>query len=123
LRAGSLLADLPERLTEEVFLTLAAQGRAKIERIVSTGQASPPGFWYDQGWTEWVFLIAGSAGLSFEGESAARVLGPGDYLEIPAHARHRVAWTDSTQPTVWLAVHFPPAKGATDAEQGLGSVL
>jgi cupin 2 domain-containing protein len=115
LRAGNLLADLPERLTEELFLTLADRGDAKIERIVSTGQASPPGFWYDQSWTEWVFLIAGSAGLLFEGESAARVLKPADFVEIPAHARHRVEWTDAAQPTVWLAVHFPPEKDATDA--------
>jgi cupin 2 domain-containing protein len=107
LRAANLLADLPERRTEEVFLTLAEQGGAKIERIVSTGQASPPGFWYDQGATEWVFVIAGSAGLLFEGETEARLLRSGDYLEIPAHKKHRVAWTDAAQPTVWLAVHLP----------------
>lgn len=109
MRAGNLLADLPERLTEELFLTLADQGGAKIERIVSIGQASPPEFWYDQGRTEWVFLIAGSAGLLFEGETAALTLRPGDYLEIPAHRKHRVEWTDAAHPTVWLAVHLPRA--------------
>jgi cupin 2 domain-containing protein len=111
LRAGNLLADLPERLTEEAFLTLADQGGAKIERIVSTGQASPPGFWYDQGWTEWVFLIAGSAALLFEGERVARVLAPGDYLEIPAHVGHRVEWTDAVA-TDGLACR--PSRAVTD---------
>jgi cupin 2 domain-containing protein len=26
-------------------------------------------------------------------------------VHIPPHARHRVAWTDSQEPTVWLALH------------------
>ena len=87
-------------------MTLAEIPGGKIERIVSTGQASPPGYWYDQDETEWVFLIAGSAGLLIEGEGAARVLGAGDFVEIPAHVRHRVEWTDARKPTIWLAVHF-----------------
>jgi cupin 2 domain-containing protein len=78
---------------------------ARIERIVSTGQASPPGFWYDQEQAEWVLLLSGSAGLLIEGEDAPRVLGPGDYVEIPARKKHRVEWTDPKEPTVWLAVH------------------
>jgi cupin 2 domain-containing protein len=78
----------------------------RIERIVSTGQASPPGFWYDQPWTEWVLLLAGAAGLLFEGAPAPGQLKAGDYLLIPAGQRHWVEWTDATQPTVWLAVHY-----------------
>src|SRR3979411_679094 len=77
----------------------------RLERIVSHAQASPEGFWYDQEWAEWVIVLKGSAGLHFEGESAPRVLSAGDYLDIPAHTRHRVAWTDATEPTVWLALH------------------
>ena len=106
IRSGNLLADLPDRLPAEQIFTLAKSHGAKIERIVSTGQASPPGFWYDQNETEWVFLIAGSAGLLIEGERFPRRLGPGDFVEIPAHVRHRVEWTDAGQATVWLAVHF-----------------
>jgi cupin 2 domain-containing protein len=78
----------------------------RIERIVSTGQASAPGFWFDQDWAEWVLLLAGSAGLLFEGEAEPQVLRPGDHLLIAAHRRHRVAWTDTKRPTVWLAVHY-----------------
>jgi cupin 2 domain-containing protein len=104
---GNLLASLPHDLAAEQTIELLANGNVRIERIVSTGQASPPGFWYDQDWAEWVVVIAGSAGLLIEGEAAPRVLRPGDYLHIPAHCRHRVAWTDAERPTVWLAVHFP----------------
>jgi cupin 2 domain-containing protein len=106
IRSGNLLADLPDRLTAEQILILAQSHGARIERIVSTGQASPPGFWYDQNETEWVFLIAGSAGLLIEGERCPRLLGPGAFVEIPAHVRHRVEWTDADKPTIWLAVHF-----------------
>ncbi|RTL78605.1 MAG: cupin domain-containing protein [Hyphomicrobiales bacterium] len=103
--AGNLFAKIPQRLAEEEFTVLAEFPSARIERIVSTGQASPPGFWCDQEQTEWVVLLSGSAGLLFEGEDAPRILRPGDYVEIPARRRHRVEWTDATQPTVWLAVH------------------
>ena len=103
---GNLLAALARRLEAEQTTALVANENLRIERIVSTGQASPPGFWYDQAWTEWVLLVAGSAGLLFEGEAEPRVLRAGDYLLIPPHRRHRVEWTDVEHPTLWLAVHF-----------------
>ena len=92
--------------SEERFDTLLASQGTKIERIVSMGHASPPGFWYDQDWGEWVLLLSGSAGLLFEGEAAPRVLGPGDHVAIPPRRRHRVEWTDASGPTIWLAVHY-----------------
>ena len=104
--AGNLFAALPAHLDAEQITALVANENLRIERIVSSGQASPPGFWYDQASAEWVLLVSGSAGLLFEGEAEPRTLRPGDYLLIPAHRRHRVAWTDAEQPTVWLAVHF-----------------
>lgn len=103
---ANLFDDVPERLTGEQVLELLAAPGVAIERIVSTGQASPEGFWYDQDRPEWVLLLAGSAGLRFEDESEPRVLRPGGHVLIPAHARHRVAWTDPAKPTVWLAVHY-----------------
>ncbi|MGJ0507704.1 MAG: cupin domain-containing protein [Methylocystis sp.] len=111
--AGNLFSNIPQRLAEEEFTVLAEFSGARIERIVTTGQASPPGFWYDQEQTEWVVLLSGSAGLLFEGEDAPRILRPGDYVEIPARRRHRVEWTDATQPTVWLAVHVNAQLGAS----------
>jgi cupin 2 domain-containing protein len=107
---ANLFAGLPAtpRLDEIVDI-LARTPEARIERIVSTGQASPPGFWYDQPWDEWVVLLSGRAGLHLHGELAPRRLGPGDHLLIPAHLRHRVEWTDPDAPTVWLAIHIRPA--------------
>lgn len=103
---GNLLADLPSPSAEEKVTALLSEAKLRIERIVSTGQASPPGFWYDQDRPEWVLVVAGAAVLRFEDESEPRRLAVGDYLLIPAHCRHRVDWTDPAVATVWLAVHF-----------------
>jgi cupin 2 domain-containing protein len=97
--------------------TLVTQPGVLIERIVSTGQASPPGFWYDSPRDEWVVLLSGAARLEFDagegsgpgdggGESTLHAMQPGDYVLIKAHRRHRVAWTHESEPTVWLAVHY-----------------
>jgi cupin 2 domain-containing protein len=104
-KAGNLFASLPAPGGDEDFATLATIGGARIEWIVSTGQASPPGFWYDQDWTEWVVVLSGAAALTIEGEAGPRRLAPGDYVEIPSHVRHRIEWTDAAAPTVWLAIH------------------
>jgi len=74
--AGNIFAQIPRQAAAEEVIELVEAGAVRIERIVSTGQASPPGFWYDQPWTEWVLLLAGAAGLLFEGESAPRCLVP-----------------------------------------------
>ena len=76
----------------------------RIERIVSHGHASPEGFWYDQDRPEWVLLLAARPGC--ESKAANRSASPGDHLDIPAHARHRVEWTAPDGPTIWLAVHY-----------------
>ena len=109
-RPRNLLAGLARSSAGELVETLFSGGACRVERIVSTGQASPPGFWYDQPEDEWVLLLAGSAALLFEDEPEAVSLRPGDALHIPAHRRHRIEWTDPAAPTVWLAIHFrPPA--------------
>ena len=51
-------------------------------------------------------MIQGAARLYFEGDASPMELKPGDYVNIPAHRRHRVEWTDPTTPTIWLAVHY-----------------
>ena len=107
LSQGNLFAALPEALAEEQVSALIGQPGIRIERIVSTGQASPPGFWYDQDWDEWVVLLAGRAAVAFAAEAEPHLLEPGSYLHIPAHVRHRVAWTSAEPPAVWLAVHWP----------------
>lgn len=90
----------------EVFETLLEKSVFKIERIISTGQSTPEGKWYDQCRDEWIILLSGKAGLRFEGEKEETVLQPGDFLLIPSRKRHRVEWTSSDRETVWLALHF-----------------
>jgi len=102
----NLFAGIDANAPDEVVADLLSAGGLRIERIVSTGQASPPGFWYDQDRDEWVVVLAGEAGLRFADEIEVRPLKAGDFLLISAHRRHRVEWTDTTQPTIWLAVHF-----------------
>ena len=87
---------------------LVEKAGVRIERIVSTGQASPLGFWCDQPDDELVVLMTGAACLRFEKDDVTINLKPGDWVEIPAHVRHRVDSTQADPPTVWLAVHRPP---------------
>lgn len=104
--AGNLFAGLP--VTPEAaerIETLLSRPGLRIERIVSTGQASPPGFWYEQADAEWVVVLSGEALLRFEDESEARSLHAGDWLQIAPMRRHRVDSTATDAPTVWLAVH------------------
>ena len=102
----NLFRGIPSELKEEWVEALVADGGVRIERIVSRGHASPEGFWYDQEQSEWVMVLAGSAGVAFEGREEVVSLSPGDCLEIPAHTRHRVAWTDASRETIWLAVFY-----------------
>lgn len=103
---GSLLESIPAELSKERFDTICATKNVKIERIVSKGHASPPGFWYDQRQNEFVLVVQGSAGLRLEGRDDILVLKAGDYLHIGAHVRHRIEWTHASCATIWLAVHY-----------------
>jgi cupin 2 domain-containing protein len=100
----NLLAEIPDRLPDELVQTLLATPNVRIERIVSLGHASPAGFWYDQDQQEWVLLVQGAARLQFEGDEKPIELRPGDFVQIAAHRRHRVEWTTPDEPTIWLAV-------------------
>ena len=102
----NLLSPLPSKLPVELVVTLAESKHVRIERIVSTGHASPKGFWYDQQEAEWVVVLKGEAKLLFQGDAQPIHLKPGDHVTIPAHRRHRVEWTTPNEPTVWLAVFY-----------------
>ena len=107
-KTGNLRRDLPARpLPDEAVDLLIDRPGLRIERIVSTGQATPEGQWYDQETDEWVLVVEGEARLRIEGETTDRELIAGDWVFLPAHCRHRVTWTRSEPPTVWLAVHVP----------------
>ena len=92
--------------TEESIEPLLEGSRFRVERIVSTGQTTPEGEWYEQDTAEWVVLLTGGARLRFENPNEVLELVPGDYVNIAAQRRHRVEWTDRNGPTVWLAIHY-----------------
>ncbi len=94
-------ATLP---AEELAEPLHAGDGVLIERIISCGQTSPPGFWYDQDRDEWVVLLQGRAEISWE-DGRRTKLTAGDWLFLPAHEKHRVDFTSAAPPCVWLAVH------------------
>lgn len=103
---SNLLTPLPDARHAECFDDLLKAPGCRIERIVSHGQSSPPDFWYDQTWDEWILLLQGQACLRLESRAEPLQLQPGDYLLIPARERHRVESTAPDQATVWLAVHL-----------------
>jgi cupin 2 domain-containing protein len=106
MKPGNIFSAIPNLVKDEIFETLLKTNHLRLERIISSGQATPPGKWYDQATDEWAILLKGSAGLLFEGNKEIMVLHPGDYVHILAHQRHRVEWTDPRQETIWLALHY-----------------
>lgn len=98
----------------EQFDQLLSSNGVKIERIVSNGQATPEGDWYDQDWDEWVLVISGSATIRLSENNRLIELNAGDSLFFPARCRHRVEQTQSDVPTIWLAVHFNQREKANE---------
>lgn len=97
--------ELPPKLPQlEIFEAIASSTDVLIERIVSTGQTTPAGQWYDQERDEWVILLQGEAEISYADDTRIK-LKAGDYLMIPAHQKHRVEYTSNEAPCIWLAVH------------------
>jgi cupin 2 domain-containing protein len=106
MKLSNVFSSIPPSLPDELFDEIIKTKAFTLERIVSEGQSTPEGQWYDQDRSEWVILLTGKAGLRFEGEEDILVMQPGDYVLIAPHRRHRVEWTDRGCKTVWLALHF-----------------
>ena len=106
-RPGNLLNDLPIQRADgkEHFKDILKRTDVRLERIVSHGQSSPDGFWYDQDEDEWVLVLKGQAKLQLQAPEELVALQEGDHLFIQAHRRHRVVSTAC--PTVWLALWIP----------------
>lgn len=102
---NNIFDAIPTNLEAESFQRLVESNTIKIERIVSRGHHSPDSGWYDQNENEWVMLVQGEATLAFA-DAASITLRAGDYVNIPAHTQHRVAWTSPETETIWLAVHY-----------------
>ncbi len=100
----NLLTNLPTNLPEELTTVLQEGHGVRIEWIVSTGHKSAEGFWFDQSENEWVMVLQGAARLEFNDRIVEMRVG--DWIDIPAHTKHRVAWTTPDEPTIWLAVHY-----------------
>ncbi|MGO9114511.1 MAG: cupin domain-containing protein [Thermoguttaceae bacterium] len=114
--AKNILDGIPDDLPEELFMTILQAHGLRVERIVSHRHASPAGFWHDQDDNEWVMILQGTAAVQFEGDAEPIELQHGSFLNIPAHARHRVVWTDPNEKTVWLAIHYGEKTSAAMAE-------
>lgn len=100
----NLFDQIPAYAPQEILTELLSAEDVRIERIISFGQTSPEGCWYDQAENEWVLLLEGFAQLRFENQLVN--LSPGDYVNIPARCRHRVEKTAENSRTVWLAVFY-----------------
>lgn len=100
-KVTQLLPAAAEQQGEEQFFPLLRSAQLHLEQIISNGQASPAGFWYDQPAAEWVALLRGTARLEFA--DGDLLLNAGDALLIPAHCQHRVAACSAD--AVWLALH------------------
>lgn len=102
---GNLFHAIPEKLENECFEDLLKGESIRIERIVSKGHQSPETGWFDQTENEWVLVLEGSGRIEYENGSGV-LLEKGDYLNIPKHTKHRVAWTEPNRATIWLAVFY-----------------
>ncbi|MBY7909431.1 cupin domain-containing protein [Vibrio fluvialis] len=101
----NLFETIPAELTNEQFTDLLRHRHVRIERILSKGHTSPESGWYAQDEHEWVLVLQGCGTVEFDnGESTT--LNVGDYLNIPAHTRHKVCYTSPDQVTLWLAVFY-----------------
>ncbi len=102
---NNIFDAIPENIDTEIFELLAKSETTRIERIISKGHKSPDSGWYDQDENEWVLVLRGEAILLFEDGTSVNMKA-GDYINIPAHKKHKVEWTDPKIETVWLAVHY-----------------
>ena len=102
---GNIYDAIPDEIETELFDLIVDNNAVKIERIVSQGHSSPESGWYDQEQSEWVIVLKGEAIIALDDGSEVH-LEAGGHLNIPAHTRHRVAWTKPDIETVWIAVHY-----------------
>ena len=102
----NIFSNIPREIPAELFETILQTPDITIEKIISRDHSSPPDFWYDQNKNEWVIVLKGQAKLKFAENDELTELKPGDYINIPAHCKHRVEWTDPDEETIWLAVHY-----------------
>jgi len=99
------LCDVDFSNNEEITEIITQGKNIRIERIISTGQTTPDGFWYDQTEHEFVMVLQGEAKILFE-DNEERLFKTGDYINISAHVKHRVSYTSSEPVCIWLAIFY-----------------
>jgi len=105
MKKENIFINIIKNKDEEIFENIISKDCIKVERIISHGQTSPKEGWYDQNSDEWVMILKGEAILSFENSTDIK-LEKGDYINIPAHTRHKVSWTLPDEDTIWLAIYY-----------------
>lgn len=102
---SNIFEHIPDEIRDELFENIVTAENVRIERIVSKGHVSPQSGWYDQDENEWVMVLKGAAKIKFENQTTAHLVS-GSHLNIPAHTRHKVSWTDPDVETLWLVVFY-----------------
>ena len=105
MKTSNIFTNIPKQMNGEIFENIISKDSIKIQKIISKGDTTPKNKWYDQEDDEWVIIMQGEAILSFENQKDIK-LKTGEYINIPAHTKHRVSWTIETQETIWLAIHY-----------------
>lgn len=105
MKMPNIFKEIPKNLQEELFEDIISNDDLKIERIVSYGHTSPESGWYESELNEWVILMQGEARLSFDNKDDVH-LKTGDYINIQALQKHKVAWTLEKIETIWLAIYY-----------------
>ena len=99
---ANILSNIPNKIENELIETLIESENCKIERIISKEHITPKGKWYDQNENEFVIVVKGEADLLIKDKLVH--MKEGDYINIPAHTKHRVEKTDKE--TIWLSVFY-----------------
>lgn len=102
---NNIFNAIPKNLKAEVFERLVESDAVRIERIISKGHKSPQSGWYDQDENEWLIVLRGEAILLFE-DNSSLTMKEGDFINIPAHQKHKVKWTAPNIETIWLAIFY-----------------
>jgi cupin 2 domain-containing protein len=105
MKPQNIYSVIPAYSGQETIEQLLKKNDIKIERIISKGHKSPETGWYDQELNEWVLVLKGKATLAFEDLTSVDLI-EGNYINIPAHTKHKVTWTDPDEETIWLAIHY-----------------
>ena len=88
----------------EVCKEIFPESAVRMEKIISSGQTSPEGFFYDQEDDELVWRLSGEAKITFKEGADPLSMKAGDGVLISAHELHRVDYTSENPPCIWIAV-------------------